>query len=367
MVVQMSLQARLRSVETQVLAEKFLVYASSNCTAVECQALAGRADGLVVKQANRTVLNAAKSSGFSGLVLLDPAEYERRTGPSETIVQSLLGQSDAISIQQEAEVDAYLSPSGYIPDGDVGLLMRVIEDGAIFCAETTSASHVAPAFIVLPVGSAWLSRDSDRRVLIATAQACGYPIAIVLGSDFDPLSSRTAVIGLIDFVSAVNNVLLLRADLNSIGGVALGALCAAIGVGTAGRHFRPPDTRPKRRGATTDKSPSTLWIPGGSFHRGSLFEHSYDDQGLLNCACAVCDGRHLRRFGDPASRPESRLHSVAGWYQIAQNLIAHDPEDRPKAWQARCEMAVDATKELRRRTQVDYRSPTAQIWKSVLG
>ena len=124
---------------------------------------------------------------------------------------------------------------------------------------------------------------------------------------------------------------------------------------------------PKRSGAGSDGSPSTLWVPGCSFHRGSVFEHSHDDEGLLECACSVCVGRHLRRLADPELRQESRLHSVIGWYSLAQNILARPSEGRAGAWLQRCLAAKEVTQELRRRTQLDYGSPLADVWTDVLG
>jgi hypothetical protein len=347
------------------LTDQLFVYASRNCAGLDCVDLAGRADGIIFTQRDRALLAQAREKGYSGPVLLDPGAYEKQEGPASVVVQTLGGQRDSVTIQEQVKVHAYLSDSGFVSTGDPQVLAAVIAEGVEFCRDAAAANHQAPAFIVLPIGSSWLTSVADRKQLIDQARGAGFPIALVLCGRYDVLNSRNAVEGLMDVVTSVPDIFMLRVDLSGIGAMSLGALCAAIGVGTATRHCMP-SFMAKRGPTSRDQSPSTLWTPGGAFFRGSKFEHARNHQGMLRCPCPVCDGRDLGRFVDAPWQAESREHSVCGWYGIAQTMM-QSGSSRSDAWKNICRMDLDELRLLRRTTRVDFDTPRGiQHWFDAL-
>ena len=347
------------------LTDQLFVYASRNCEPLNCVDLAGRADGIIFTQRDRALLAGVREQGYSGPALLDPALYEKREGPANVVVQTLGGQRESVTIQEQLKVHAYLSDSGFVTSGDPQILAAVISEGAEFCRDAAAATHQAPAFIVLPIGSSWLTSMTDRKKLVTQARSAGFPVALVLCGRYDVLNSRNAVEGLVDVVTSVPDIFMLRVDLSAIGAISVGALCAGIGVGTATRHCLP-SFMARRGSAGADPSPSTLWTPGGAFFRGSKFEHARNHQGMLGCTCPVCAGRDLGRFVDSSWQSESRGHSVCGWYGIAQAVIRSE-SPRADAWKAICRRQLDELKLLRRITGVDFDAPgSVQHWIDAL-
>lgn len=340
------------------LRDEILLYLGGALTDEDAFALASASRGVVVKGAKGLrKARMLQQRGAADLVVHDPARYETQTGIPEVEQLSILGENETLERQRAASVGAYLSPSGFVPDGDVDSLAAVLTAGILQFEAATELDAVRPAFAVLPLAKHWLVDAHSRSTFIRTVRAAGVPIALVLADRNDPLGSHRAVAGLVDVLTSVDDVFLLRSDLSAIGAVAWGALSACIGTGTAVRHAVPPTMR--AGGVPEDRSPSVL-VPGlNAFYKGSLLERARIETSLLDCGCLACEGNTLRRFGDARFTVEAYRHNLYCWTDLAEHIFTVSPAERAIAWTSECQRAIDAIAELSLRTKIPFRVPAA--------
>ena len=314
----------------------------------------------MVQEAEAGLALAVRRTNPDVPVILDPASYLDPTASGRTRQPSLWSADplDAVAEgQAQHRVAAYLSPARCIASGDVASLHAVLDEGLRFAELAGRQSHRAPVLISLPVSAGWLRHPDCRKQLINAVTAAGNGIALFPGGSGDPLAGRTAVAGLVELVeSAPVAVAVLRTDLAGIGAMAFGAAATSIGVSPASRHFVAAGGRPY---AQQDRSPRVLVGPLLSWIRGSQLAQVIRDGGLLDCGCAICHGRSLRRFirEDAESVREAVTHSVLAWRGIADQVLVKRPGERRAAWLKVCAEAIDSHADLRSSSRVALQVP----------
>lgn len=333
-------------------------YAGKCASLKQYRTVATAAGAVVLRGRDAKIATKLRQSNFDGPLLIDPAVYELSAHDPRAHHASLFDERPGsywIDVQAEKQVAAYLSPSSFVPEADIGALRRVLTEGRSWCAAAMTYRYHAPAFVVLPVHRSWLTDYADR--LAAEITRSAVPVALIPSGQHDPMGTKPAVRGLVRLLRTVPNIALLRTDLAGVGALAHGAVAAAIGTSTTVRHFVPPG-RPAG-GNLQDRTPRVLVEPLLTWVTGSLLAQYVRDGGMLNCECAVCYGRSLRRFGveDPAVTAEAMAHSILVWRTVADTVLGAAPQRRAVVWGMRCQYAVDKHHELKARSKVALVDP----------
>ena len=336
------------------LRDAILVYAGGAPTDDDLAWVATRADGLVMRATHAPLVRRLRRKhGYNRPVLLDPACYAAKPEDRRAGANRLFSHEDYwLDQQREHRVAAYLSPSPYIPAGDVKQLRRVLDAGREFC---TAAQHGTPAvaFTVVAADRRWLSDLAPT--FAAVLSRAETPIALILADREDPLGSRASVEGLVRVLACHPHVALLRTDAAAFGALAHGAVAAAIGTITTLRHLVPPGSpgfAPIR-----DKTARVLVGPLLQYIAGSTLAEYKRDDGLLDCDCEVCGGASLRRFEDEDLLLEAHRHNVATCRRVADVLRAQPPRRRPTAWAAMCSSALVMSERLEEQTEYPVDQP----------
>jgi hypothetical protein len=315
------------------------------------------AGGLMLSHDHAAVATRLRTQGYRLPVVLDPACYFHAAADDAQL--SLLYPEPAgrwVAMQCEQLVAMYLSPAPFVPAGDRKGLHAALTAGQRFCDLARTQMHQAPAMVALPIHYRWFTTEHAGFLRTAVTQA-RTPVALLPGGQSDPLASKEAVRGLVEFLGAVPQpVAVLRTDLAGVGALAYGAVATAIGVSAALRHVVEPG---KRGFSQPDRTARVLVEPLLSSIRGSVLEQIQRDEGLLECGCAVCYGRSLRRFGNPQPDflREAAAHSVLVWRSVADRVLAAPPRHRAGAWLQACEDAREMHARLRVRSRVDLAEP----------
>jgi hypothetical protein len=315
------------------------------------------AGGLMLTHDHAAVAARLRARGYRLPLVLDPACYFRNAADDAQL--SLLHpepESRWVAVQCEQQVAMYLSRAPFVPAGDMAGLDAALESGRRFCDLAGSQPHKAPAMIALPIHYQWLTTNHLGALCAALTQA-DTSVALLPGGQSDPLASRQAVRGLVELLSdSPQPIAVLRTDLAGLGALAYGAVATAIGVSASQRHT----TEPGKRGFTQpDRTARVLVEPLLSWVRGSVLERIARDDGMLNCDCAVCYGRSLRRFGNPHPEllREAAAHSVLVWRAVADRVLSGPAGGRAAAWLQACEDAREMHARLRAQSRVDVWEP----------
>lgn len=295
---------------------------------------------------------AHEASGLSVLgvdAIADPAEYEQSSAATFS------GREWARAMSRSSQT-LLLTPSPYVGRSEMTTLARVVEEAA--------AAHAIDSRVVavLALASSWL-REPEVDRLIGALSGLDAPIGLVLANSHNPVGAKESVKGLIRFIDARPELLLLRTDNAGLGAIAHGARAAGIGIRSSVRHLY----RSKGGGARQNLGPSTFAISLCDFHYANrlALTRGSDSGGLLDCPCAVCEGRSLQRLDAPGSDSEANNHSVAAWLHVARDITGTAPDLRVLRWQQICDEALEAHRQLSRATGTAFQanSPLA-AWAS---
>lgn len=333
-----------------------LMYAHKSIEYAEAKRLAEVADGIVVLGSTGAGLaRRLRTGGYSGTVLHDPVEYEN--DPNRPRAASLFGlEDDTVNLQADLRVTAYLSPSAYVAGGDTRQLDQVLADGVTFCQLAGKRQHRAPAYMVLPLATAWLSKRLYP-TLRASLSGVTERIALMVADPGDPLGSAAAVGNLVDLLRARPTTSMLRTDASGLGALAWGSGFVAVGTTPTVRHFA--GWGKKGFAKVADPSPRVLCRTVLYYVRGSRLAAADGDQRLLDCRCGVCNGLSLRRLSEPIDDPTGREHSAAVLAEIAAWLRSLPPRDRPAAWRDECARALSDAATLEGLTGAIFDPPAA--------
>lgn len=345
------------------LAGRLLVYAHRSVEEDEARRLADIAQGIVLLDRAGVIMGRRlKAGGYTGPLLIDPCEYER--DPTRPRAIPFLGiEQEEVELQSDLGVSAYLSPSLYMDKGDDAGLAQVLADGARFCSLARAARHKAPAFLVLPIESAWLSTKHFAR-LQAALHATTDPLALVLGSRGDPLGTGDGVRNLVALLEQRPHTAILRTDASALGALAWGRSFVAVGASGTVRHFEGFRGRPFAK--FTDHSPRLVPKALLFYVRGSWLESAHGDDGLLDCNCRICGGASLRRLTTEMDELTANAHTYTVLTDIATRLAKLSPAKRRVVWRDECLRALSDAATLESRTGVVFRPPMAlRAWSKI--
>jgi hypothetical protein len=286
---------------------------------------------------------AHEAAGLAALgveAIADPAMYEKSDTP-------MFSGREWVRSMSRSSQTLLLTPSPYVGRNELSTLTRVIEEAA--AARAADTRVVA----VLALASSWL-RDSEVDRLIYALRGLEAPVGLVLANSHNPIGGKDSVKGLVRFINANPELLLLRTDNAGLGAIAHGARAAGIGIRSSIRHLY----RSKGGGARQDLGPSAFAIPLCDFHYAARFAltRGTDADGFLDCPCPVCDGKSLQRLDAPGSDSEANNHSVAAWLHVARDINGTPSDLRILRWQQICDDALVAHRQLSRSTGVAFQS-----------
>lgn len=339
---------------TTDVAETCLTYLGGRVKPHEARVLATRTDGIVLRRKNgeRTGRELRTFLNYEGALLFDPAYYE---GDPSLMRVDL--KQEALR-QAQLRVAAFLSPSRFIPDGDIAALHAVLRSGTEFANEAAATEHAAPVRTLVAIQRPWLTTHVEA--LIEALGGSNVPPLLVLGHRTDPLDSGVAIRGFRKLFDAIPGLGLIRSDLASIGALAHGATLIAPGTGTMVRHFVPHGKT--GGGVSHDDTPSVLVPALDNYSKGSKLElaRNREDDGLLHCTCFYCKGRSLTRFGDPRLTPEALRHNAESIFTMFEHFRDSPERLRRTHWAMACANAVEMHERLSSLTGVLF-TPSAQL------
>lgn len=312
-----------------------------------------RAGGVILKgRKNIKEVRLLRQSGYKGMVLLDPADYEKRAYSADSL-EELEAVEGWIGLQENLGVDAILSPTPYIPLSARELLEQYLET-----AQRLQQQRGLQLVIVLPLDGLWLTQGLEE--LLRIIDRTEIPLGLVLGHRTNPLGSIGAVRGLATLLAQHSNIFMLRTDLSGIGGVAHGSLGASVGISSSLRHVVPPGEM--GGGNRDDRSPNVAVEALLSYLKGSKIESAQGRaRDLFDCNCQVCDGASLERFGDPAFKSEAHAHSIEIALRIARRVTDAKLSLQRGLWRQMCAEAIQAHQELQERISIRFAPPADLI------
>jgi hypothetical protein len=312
-------------------------------------ALADRDGGGLVMTGKHAVeaCGSARQRGFGRPLLADRRRYagNARAPGTAPLTKSWL---DA---QAAAGAALVLTDSGYIGQDDQAALESVLDQAA-----AADAGVVA----VLPLHISWLG--TGRKKLLAEVSAHAVPVALVLEHPQDPLGTRRAVRGLIEFLQeSPVPVSMLSTDVSGVGALAFGAQWSAVGVRPALRHLYPV----RKDGWNQAPQVSALLKPLLSVvsvrRIAEAWARTAADQDWVQdvwtCYCPTCRGRTADWMAT-ASEAEVNGHTFEILGELREGLSALPPgEVREQSWASKCNSAVNRYDELRLGLRIGWDVP----------
>lgn len=315
-----------------------LLHAADQSVAAE-ERLHELVDGVVWHGARgATLLKQLRSSGYSGVLVWDPAEYDNTdlSGGS-----TLFDPADRAADNQAAlGVDIYLSPSPLPPQGDRDGVKKLLDMGSRFLARADELGAV-DKYVTLPLTPVWL-RGKFRESLVEDVGNAGLPIALVLADRGDPLAHPEALQTMLTLVDKAPSTFLLRSDLSAIGVVAYGAKYGAIGGSSTYRHLYLPTAR----SSPADTRRGHVYVPKFQnwLRRETLARLNPEDSSLI-CHCEVSGGRSVMQYlpEREATRRRAERHAILSWRDLSGTVLnGWTRSDRTQAWQEACLAALEA-------------------------
>jgi hypothetical protein len=312
-------------------------------------ALADRDGGGLVMTGKNAVeaCGSARQRGFSRPLLADRRRYAGNARVPGTAPLTK-GWLDA---QTAAGTAAVLADSGYVGRGDEAALESVLDQ---------AAAEDAGVVAVLPLHASWL--ETGRKKLLSEVNAHAVPVALVLEHVKDPLASRAAVRGLIEFLRQSQvPVSLLSTDVSGIGALAFGARWSAVGVRPALRHLYPV----REGGWNQFPQVSALIRPLLSVVSVQRIAEAWArtctsqewTQDVWTCYCPTCRGRTADWMAT-ASEAEVNAHTFEILGELRDGVSALPPgRIRERSWTSKCNMAVSRYDELRLDLRIGWEAP----------
>ncbi|MCE7009999.1 hypothetical protein LWC34_45415 [Kibdelosporangium philippinense] len=321
--------------------------------------------GFVLAGANTNGrMRLLEDSGYDGVVLVDPAAYEKHVAtpdapfwiPEDQMLPMTL--DEMLNQQLVAGVTAAITPTKFIRAGDTDSLKAA--------ARQVKALGRNDVIFAVPLDVSLLDRRYIRQVTAILVDV-GRPVGLVLGGQLDPLThAASRIIQNLRLLAATIDLFPMRTDFNAFDLVAHGAFAGAIGISGAVRHaVEPPQPA---LFIVRDPSPSVLvpelmcWWKGSKL--GKLFGAR---QNLIpRCPCAVCGSKRLSRFQRQADENEAVAHAVATWSGYATDMLdAPTMRLRAQYWKNICTAALENhvmfAKQLKRPKPIKPQTPL-KVW-----
>ena len=348
-----------------VLHNRMLVYARPNQVPNLQSHISLERGGFVIAGANTNGrMRLLEDSGHEGVVLVDPAAYEKHLAtpdapfwtPEDQVLPMTL--AEMLNQQLVAGATAAITPTKFITAGDTDSLKAA--------ARQVKVLERNDVIFAVPLDVSLLDRRYFRQVMaILVDVRC--PVGLVLGGQLDPLDhAASRIIQNLRLLAATIELFPMRTDFNAFDLVAHGAFAGAIGTSGAVRHAVEPPQPPLF--VVPDDSPSVLvpelmcWWKGSKL--GKLFGAR---QHLIpQCPCAVCESRRLSRLQRRADWNEAMAHAVATWSGYAEDMLsAPTMRLRAQYWKNICAAALDNhvmfAKQLQRAKPIKPQTPL-KVW-----
>lgn len=339
------LSARLKPA-AQLLAQRILVLERPQFVAPMPALIDADRSGLVLCDSKAPRSTAALRGSYSGLLLEDPAAYERQVATEEApfdLPEDVLFGDDLASVldlQRERGADLAITPTRYVRAGDSDALKAIMHAASRLDREDV----VVP----LPVAVSWLMKDQLRQ-LAAVISRIPHPVALILGGQFDPLRKFNDAPGNLRAVladlRAVGTVGLWRTDLAGFDALAHGAAFAGIGAGGSVRHLVPAGERAETADPAGPNWPSVLVPDLMRYKRADALERIYANDTPPPCPCRCCNGAPLPSFHGATHqiKAQAHAHNAATWTGwLAAFLGQKTLSERQDWWRRRCQRAVGA-------------------------
>ena len=312
-------------------------------------------------------MRVLQGAGATFPVLIDPEGYKDHTAtcqepfrlPDENGLTTA-ALSDVLDAQIQAGATAALTPTGYIPAAATDVLKAALAEFARL--DRTDSIFVAPLDISL-LGRGYI--DQTTAILAGS----GRPVALVLGSQGNPLDHSKAIIPNLRRMASCVPLIPIRTDFNGLDLLAHGAVFTAIGTGGSVRHIVDPAEKP--RAFNMDPSPSVLWPELMTYFKGSKINELFGARPRLapRCDCAACGGQRITRFLLREHQSEAIAHGVATWsFRAGQMLSAPTLLARAEYWKNLCGGAIahhQLFRDLLRRLDGLPPQPSLQCWATL--
>lgn len=291
--------------------------------------------------ASSTKITAYRDAGHEDVLLAgDQESYRKQTATPERPfdVPDLLGDplSAVLDDQLARGADIATTPSLYVLAGDAPTLKAMVRQAANLQRDDT--------ILVIPVAVAWANNTYIDQ-FIAILQLADMPIALRLGSQYDPLAQfKAAPANLRRIEAEVPHLMRLCTDLSAIDGLCHKAFAGAIGLTSSRRHLVPPGERSETAPHGGKWPPSVLVRELLSFIRTTTLAEKFANTPAPSCSCVICQGQRLTRLLDPdEDKIEAHAHNIAVWSDVMTMLLQDLPQraDRAVWWKKRCQAAVD--------------------------
>ncbi|MDI5979853.1 hypothetical protein [Amycolatopsis magusensis] len=348
-----------------VLLNRMMVYARPNQVPNLQEHTNLERSGFVLAGANtKGRMRLLEETGYDGVVLVDPAAYEKRLATPEapfwTPENQMLPMTldEVLNQQLVAGATAAITPTKFIRAGDTDSLKAA--------ARQVKALGRNDVIFAVPFDVSLLDRRYIRQVTAILVDV-GSPVGLVLGGQLDPLShAASRIIQNLRLLAATVDLFPMRTDFNAFDLVAHGAFAGAIGTGGKVRHAVEPPQPSKF--LVRDQSPSVLvpelmcWWKGSKL--GKLF--GARESLIPRCPCAVCGSRRLSRLYRRADGNEAMAHAVATWSGYAADMLeAPTMRMRAQYWKNICAAAVNNhemfAKQLKRPKPIKPQAPL-KVW-----
>jgi hypothetical protein len=280
-----------------------------------------------------------RALGSAFPVLVDLEGYRHHTATcaepfwlpgSDSLLTTSL--NEVIDAQLHAGVAVALTPTGYIPAAATDVLKAALAE---------FAKHGrADAVFVAPLDISLLGGSYFRQTAAILAQYAR-PVALVLGSQGNPLDQSKDIVPNLRKLASSVPLIPIRTDFNALDLLGQGAICAAIGTGGSIRHAVDPAEND--RSFNPGPAPSVLWRELLTFFKGNTIAESFGARERLapTCGCAVCGGRRISRFLRREHQDDAIAHGVAVWQPIARQLLSSPTVgDRAASWKDQCAQAI---------------------------
>ncbi|MVO85183.1 hypothetical protein GPA10_10570 [Streptomyces sp. p1417] len=342
-----------------VLQDKILVH-------TRAAARNGTSPALSVREHDGVILCGAGSLAAAGtfhrqapggrLQLVDPDSYGAYATADAPFQLDSLHRNGQQSLFEEDEAEelrhnqqgqlsngaaAGLTPTRYIGAGDRRAVAAAVETARDLDARRT--------VLTLPLDHRWLREPGDLEFLIAQLAGLPHIKGIALGAARNPLAARGSVTALRYLIDSLERVALLRTDLAGLDAYAHGALFASIGMQTALRHVRKPDSVPPPAPKGGNVTTMVLHPQLMDYFKADRLRDLYGRLPAPLCHCSVCEGRSLIRFDhNQSDQEEANRHNIATWLPWADSLQrTMAGSDRRGVWQRLCHDAREAHQQLR--------------------
>ncbi len=305
-------------------------YLSPRLDEAECLSHARSAGGVVLRGTKgAAAANRLRQQGFGGRLWLDPAAYERHLSGSHPTLWDEWHQR-----QLEVGVAEFISPGAYVGDSDslaLGLALHSEGDWV----------NRHGGRLSLALHYSWLTKG--RQALIKQLRDVDLPFALAFADRYDPLGRAGAVKGLVELLSQVSDVTVMRCDIGAIGAVAHGAKLGAFGTSATMRHVFPPD----QQGGGPSSSPAVFVEPLLGFMSGASLD-ALPRGASPACRLRCCSGQSLGRLNTRTREAEAIRHNRIAVRHVLGLLLASNPP-HDTSFKQMCQQARAAAKRLSHR------------------